>query len=210
MADEILEGTKPTRMELLNIKKKKILAEKGHKLLTEKRDALVVEFLNIIRTREQERNELNALLRKGYVALIRSEMETGMEELESIAAMAPSAPEVPVTGVNIIGVVVPRIESSGIEENQPPFYSMLSSSSRIDNAVVLFRKILKKLLVVAEIEGTIERLSLEIEKTRRRVNALEHIFIPRLENTEKYIEMQLQEREREDFFRRKRMKTLME
>ena len=210
MANEVLEGTKPTRMELLNIKKRKTLAEKGHRLLTEKRDALVVEFLNIIKTREQQRNELNALLMEGYSTLIRAEMEAGIEELESIAAAAPPAPEVPVTGVNIMGVIVPRIESSGLKENQPPFYSMLSTSSRLDSSVELFRKILKKLLVVAEIEGTIERLSLEIEKTRRRVNALEHIFIPRLENTEKYIEMQLQEREREDFFRRKRMKALME
>jgi len=210
MANEVLEGTKPTRMELLNIKKRKTLAEKGHRLLTEKRDALVVEFLNIIKTREQQRNELNALLREGYSTLIRAEMETGIEELESIAATAPPASEVPVTGVNIMGVIVPRIESSGLSDQQPPFYSMLSTSSRLDSSVELFRKILKKLLVVAEIEGTIERLSLEIEKTRRRVNALEHIFIPRLENTEKYIEMQLQEREREDFFRRKRMKALME
>ena len=66
------------------------------------------------------------------------------------------------------------------------------------------------ILKLAEVEGTIERLAIEIEKTKRRVNALEHIFIPRLKATEKYIEMQLQEREREDFFRRKRIKAIME
>lgn len=210
MADEIVEGTKPTRMELLNIKKKKALAKKGHKLLTEKRDALVAEFLGIIKTRETHRGELSELLGRGFDSLVRAEMESGFDELMSIAISAPPAPEVPVTGVNIMGVTVPRIESSGLPERLPPFYSLHTTSSRLDSTVNLFRNILKKILVVAEIEGTIERLALEIEKTRRRVNALEYIFVPRLENTEKYIEMQLQEREREDFFRRKRMKAVSE
>ncbi len=210
MANEIVEGTKPTRMELLNIKKKKALATKGHKLLTEKRDALVTEFLSIIKTREQHRQELNTLLTGGFDSLIRAEMESGYDEIQSIAASAPGAPEVPVTGVNIMGVTVPRIESSGLPDRMPPFYSLHTTSSRLDSTVDNFRKILKKILIVAEIEGTIERLALEIEKTRRRVNALEYIFVPRLENTVKYIEMQLQEREREDFFRRKRMKAVME
>lgn len=208
MAGEVVEGTKPTRMELLNIKKKKALAKKGHKLLTEKRDALVAEFLGIIKSRESHRNEFNDLLGKGMDSLIRAEMESGFEELQSIAANAPPAPEVPVTGLNIMGVTVPRIESSGLPDALPPFYSLHTTTSRLDTTVDLFRTILKKLMVVAEIEGTIEKLALEIEKTRRRVNALEYIFIPRLENTEKYIEMQLQEREREDFFRRKRMKNI--
>lgn len=208
MAGEVVEGTKPTRMELLNIKKKKALAKKGHKLLTEKRDALVAEFLGIIRSRESHRNDFNDLLKQGMDSLIRAEMESGFEELQSIAANAPTAPEVPVTGLNIMGVTVPRIESSGLPDTLPPFYSLHTTTSRLDTTVDLFRTILKKLMVVAEIEGTIEKLALEIEKTRRRVNALEYIFIPRLDNTEKYIEMQLQEREREDFFRRKRMKNI--
>lgn len=208
MAGEVVEGTKPTRMELLNIKKKKSLAKKGHKLLTEKRDALVAEFLGIIKTRENHRNELNDMLDNGYQMLIRAEMESGFDEIRSISNSAPMAPEVPVTGVNIMGVMVPRIESSGVPETVSPFYSLHTTTPRLDSTVGSFRKILKKVLVVAEIEGTIERLALEIEKTRRRVNALEYIFIPRLENTEKYIEMQLQEREREDFFRRKRMKAV--
>ncbi len=208
MAGEVVEGTKPTRMELLNIKKKKALAKKGHKLLTEKRDALVAEFLGIIRSRESHRNDFNDLLKQGMDSLIRAEMESGFEELQSIAANAPTAPEVPVTGLNIMGVTVPRIESSGLPDTLPPFYSLHTTTSRLDTTVDLFRTILKKLMVVAEIEGTIEKLALEIEKTRRRVNALEYIFIPRLDNTEKYIEMQLQEREREEFFRRKRMKNI--
>ena len=210
MTGEVVEGTKPTRMELLNIRKKKALAKKGHKLLTEKRDALVAEFLGIIKTREQHRRELNEALSKGTDSLIRAEMESGYDDLVSIAASAPPAPEVPVTGVNIMGVTVPRIESSGLPDRLPPFYSLITTSSRLDTTVNHFRSILKKILIVAEIEGTIERLALEIEKTRRRVNALEYIFVPRLENTEKYIEMQLQEREREDFFRRKRMKAVTE
>ena len=210
MTGEVVEGTKPTRMELLNIRKRKALARKGHKLLTEKRDALVAEFLGIIKTREQHRRELHELLSAGTNSLIRAEMDSGFDELASIAASAPFPPDIPVTGVNIMGVTVPRVESSGIPEWSPPFYSFLATSSHLDSSVTSFRSILRKVLVVAEIEGTIERLALEIEKTRRRVNALEFIFVPRLENTERYIEMQLQEREREDFFRRKRMKGVTE
>ncbi|MCK4614399.1 MAG: V-type ATP synthase subunit D, partial [Thermoplasmata archaeon] len=85
MAGEVVEGTKPTRMELLNIRKRKALAKKGHKLLTEKRDALVAEFLGIIKTRKVHRRELNELLSGGMDSLIRAEMESGFDELKSIA-----------------------------------------------------------------------------------------------------------------------------
>jgi V/A-type H+-transporting ATPase subunit D len=86
----------------------------------------------------------------------------------------------------------------------------VDTSAKLDEACDKFRNLLMDILKLAEVEGTIERLAIEIEKTKRRVNALEHIFIPRLKATEKYIEMQLQEREREDFFRRKRIKAIME
>ncbi len=210
MAEDIIEGVKPTRMELLGIRKRKKLAEKGHKLLSEKRDALVVQFFDIIEKRSDLREKSQSLLQKAYQSMISTEMLIGRETVENILETMPTIGEVPISSVNIMGVKVPRVQGEEIEPVAEMPYGYLDTTAKLDDAVGNFHDALQLLLQLAEIEGSIERLAREIEKTKRRVNALEHIFIPRLSATEKYIEMQLQEREREDFFRRKRIKAIME
>jgi V/A-type H+-transporting ATPase subunit D len=210
MAENVIEGVKPTRMELLAIRKKKKLAEKGHKLLGEKRDALVMQFFEIIRARDALRGEVNSKLTEAFNTLIDSEMILGRESVADVSLSIPEIPNVPTEVVNIMGVQVPRIQTEEIEIPNKPLYGYLHTSARLDEATDRFQNVLMQILKLAEVEGSIERLANEIEKTKRRVNALEHIFIPRLNATQKYIEMQLQEREREDFFRRKRIKTIME
>ena len=210
MVENVIEGVKPTRMELLAIRKKKKLAEKGHKLLGEKRDALVMQFFEIIRTRDTLRAEVNHKLKDAFNTLIDAEMILGRETVADVSYSIPEIQNVPTDVVNIMGVQVPRIQAEAISPPEEPVYGYLHTSARLDEATDRFQKVLIKILKLAEVEGSIERLANEIEKTKRRVNALEHIFIPRLNATQKYIEMQLQEREREDFFRRKRIKTIME
>ena len=210
MAENIIEGIKPTRMELLAIRKKKKLAEKGHKLLGEKRDALVMEFFDIIKTRDALRAEVNFKITEGFETLIDAEMIMGRETVADIAYSIPPQERVPTDIVNIMGVQVPKIKIEAISQPKEPVYGYLQTSARLDEATDRFSEVLAKVLKLAEIEGSIEQLANEIEKTKRRVNALEHIFIPRLKATQKYIEMQLQEREREDFFRRKHIKKIME
>ncbi len=211
MVEEVIEGINPTRMELLSIRKRKKLAEKGHKLLSEKRDALVVQFFDIIKDRNTLRERAERDLRKSYMRLVEAQMIMGQEGVEDATGSIPALGDVPMKTVNIMGVHVPKVEYDAIpSQSGKPLYGYIGTSAKLDEATQKFRGLLIDILKLAEIEGTIERLAIEIEKTKRRVNALEHIFIPRLKATEKYIEMQLQEREREDFFRRKRIKAIME
>jgi V/A-type H+-transporting ATPase subunit D len=210
MVENVIEGVKPTRMELLAIRKKKKLAEKGHKLLGEKRDALVMQFFEIIRTRDSLRTDVNSKLGDAFNTLIDAEMMLGREAVADVSYSIPEITGIPTDVVNIMGVQVPQIHTKVLKAPSKPMYGYLHTNARLDEATDRFHDVLLKILKLAEIEGSIERLAAEIEKTKRRVNALEHIFIPRLNATKKYIEMQLQEREREDFFRRKRIKSIME
>ena len=211
MAEDIIEGINPTRMELLSVRKRKKLAEKGHKLLSEKRDALVVQFFEIIKDRNTMRKKVNSDLMRSYSLLVEAQMIMGQEKVQDATTSIPSLGDVPMRTVNIMGVHVPKLEYDAIpSRTEQPLYGYLDTSAKLDESCEKFRTVLIDTLKLAEVEGTIERLAIEIEKTKRRVNALEHIFIPRLKATEKYIEMQLQEREREDFFRRKRIKAIME
>ena len=193
------------------MRKRKKLAEKGHKLLSEKRDALVVQFFEIIKDRNTLRDKANSELRGSYSVLVQAQMIMGQDKVNDASGSIPPLGDVPMRTVNIMGVHVPKVEYDSIPSRTgEPLYGYLDTTAKLDEACDKFRRLLIDILKLAEIEGTIERLAIEIEKTKRRVNALEHIFIPRLRATEKYIEMQLQEREREDFFRRKRIKAIME
>ncbi|MFW6141168.1 MAG: V-type ATP synthase subunit D [Candidatus Saliniplasma sp.] len=204
---EKLEDVKPTRMELLRIRKRKILAENGHDLLSEKKDALINEFFKVVDKRKELRKELLQTLEESYNSLTESEMLMGKKEIESIANGA-----IPMDGVNIetehiMGVQVPSFVP---EVPSKRFYGYAETSVKLDETVDNFRDSLEMALQLAEVEGKLTRLADEIEKAKRRVNALEYIYIPRLEATIEYIERQLEEREREDFFRRKKIKSIME
>ena len=207
MAKEIMEGVTPTRMELLQIKKRKALAVKGHQLLSEKRDALVSSFFDLIKKRKEVREEMERVLEEAHKAIVMAEMAMGEERVKEIAGKIGMERSIEVKSKNVMGVSIPEFE---IEEGRIPEYSMLSTNAFIDEAVMRAKKVLDKIVEVASIEGSVQMLGREIEKTKRRVNALEYIFIPRLLNTISYIERQLEEREREDFFRRKRIKALLE
>lgn len=206
MADR-LEDVKPTRMELLRIRKRKILAENGHELLSEKKDALINEFFKIVDEREEVREELEKILEESFESLMEAQMIMGKNEIDSISDGAVPIEELNISSENIMGVEVPELEPEVPEEK---FYGYADTSVKLDEAVENFREALKLSLQAAEIEGKLNRLADEIEKAKRRVNALEYNYIPKLEATIKYIERQLEEREREDFFRRKKIKSMME
>ena len=206
MAKEIIEGVSPTRMELLQIRKRKALAVKGHELLSQKRDALVTTFFDVIKKRKEKRKELEDILKKAFQHLIEAEMLMGEEMVRSLAERISRERNLEARKKNVMGVSINEFE---IEDAKPLKYGFLSTNSSFDEAVKMAREALNKIVEIASIEGSIQKLGKEIEKTKRRVNALEHIFIPRIIATISYIERQLEEREREDFFRRKRMKSLM-
>jgi V/A-type H+/Na+-transporting ATPase subunit D len=210
MTEQILEGAKPTRMELLSIRKKLVLAEKGHNLLEQKRDSLVERFFSVIDTRNEITTEIDGLFKEAFQSLIQAQMIMGEEQVDHIANLAPAAGELTFAKDNIMGVKIPKMDDSSFSIPEEPSYGMAESCAKLDDGQQQFRTIMQKLLKLADLEGGIKSLAVEIEKTKRRVNVLENNLIPKLKATQKYIEMQLEEREREDFFRRKRIKAIME
>jgi V/A-type H+-transporting ATPase subunit D len=210
MAEQIMEGVSPTRMDLLDIRKKLVLAEKGHKLLEEKRDALVEKFFGIIHKRNELVKQLDNDFKESFQSLIEAQMLLGEKKVEEISYVTPELGEIDIDTDNIMGVKIPKMNQENITADIQPSYSFIETCSKLDDAQQDFRHLLKTLIKLADLEGGIKSLAVEIEKTKRRVNVLENNLIPKLLATRKYIEMQLEEREREDFFRRKRIKALME
>lgn len=208
MVAERLENVNPTRMELLEIVHRRRLAEKGHKLLTEKRDALVTQFFQLLDTRKDLREEVEKKTSKARLKLGEAETRYGTSNVTGMAMAAGTGDDIHSTLVSIMGVIVPHLEFT--KKKTSAAYDPLDGGALLDEAASNFTSSLESIIRLAETEGAIERMAIEIEKTKRRVNALENIFIPRLLATERYISMQLEEREREDFFRRKRIKSIME
>jgi V/A-type H+-transporting ATPase subunit D len=210
MAEEIMEGVSPTRMDLLETQKKLKLAEKGHKLLEEKRDALVEKFFTLIDKRDELNSEIDKDFSDAYSSLIQSQMILGEEKVEEISHLTSDIGEIDLENDNIMGVKIPKMNTEKLNTELKPIYGFLETCSKLDDSTHQFNSLMKRLIKLADLEGGIKSLAVEIEKTKRRVNVLENNLIPKLNTTKKYIEMQLEEREREDFFRRKRIKALLE
>lgn len=197
-------------MELLILKKRKNLAEKGHDLLKEKRDALIMEFFDILEDIRKLRTDVNNALKEAYDALATAKMVMGPLKVEEVATSVPPILELDVSTRNVMGVRVPllRVEEKS-ESTSISSYGFTDTSAKLDEAVEKFRNALKAIIRLAETEAAVKRLAEEIEKTKRRVNALKYIIIPRITNTIQFIELHLEEREREDLFRMKRIKSIL-
>lgn len=211
MASMVIAGIRPTRMELLMLKKRRTLARRGHDLLQEKRDALVMEFFSFIHEIAPLRAKAYKALGEGYAACVDAQMMIGSRKLEEISLGVSDRYDLDVKMRNVIGVTIPLFKLVAKAELKGTIqYDLLDTSSRLDEAVEKLRMALEAVISLAEVEAAIRRLAEAIIVTKRRVNALEYRIIPVLDNTVNYIEMHLEEREREDFFRLKRIKTLHE
>lgn len=184
----------PTRMELLRLKKRMALAVKGHKLLKEKRDGLMREFLALVREVKALRTEVDEKLSiaQRYFGKAEAVMEKQMKGILSHLELQ----KVTARGVerNVMGVIIPDFEVS--QEESESRYPWWETSPQLDIALEKFREVLPKLLELTAKEKAAELLAQEIEKTRRRVNALEHVLIPELAQTTKFIRMKLEEQGR--------------
>ena len=206
-----LLNVKPTRMELLNLKRRITLAKKGHKLLKDKQDALVMEFFTIYDEALNLRRELGMRMEEAFKALQAAEIDVGTLRLREISLSVKPNREVEVKKRNVMGVPVPLIEAESFRRSaEERGYAFVSSSAKVDLAAEKFEEVLDLAVRLAEVEETLKRLAKEIETTKRRVNALEYIIIPRMEATVKFIKQRLDEMERENFFRLKRVKALIE
>jgi V/A-type H+-transporting ATPase subunit D len=211
MADEILEGVNPTRMELLKLKDRVNLATKGHKLLKEKRDALIMEFFSILDRAKGVRENVEKKLGESFNDLLIAEATMGNFAVKKAAMSVQETLDIEVDTRSVMGVTVPVIEYQGIKKSMiQRGYGLVDTSAKLDETSKGFEEVIELILELSEVEMTVKLLAGEIESTKRRVNALEHIIIPRLEATVKYIEMRLEEMERENFVRLKIIKQTME
>jgi V/A-type H+-transporting ATPase subunit D len=206
-----MEQVKPTRMELMKTKAQIKLAEQGRDLLREKMDALIQEFFKILTTVSNSREELEQVSRSADFALLIAQAVDDPITLKSASFATRKAITVDIRGKNIMGVPVPVIEKKRISKSTlERGYGIISTSSRIDETAERFEAELDLLIELAETETAMRRLGAEIQMNRRRVNALEQILIPELKNQAKYIKNAIEEREREDLFRLKKVKTIIE
>ncbi|MDD1763131.1 MAG: V-type ATP synthase subunit D [Methanobacteriaceae archaeon] len=211
MAQEMIEGVNPTRMELLKLKQREKLAVKGHSLLKEKRNALIMEFFNILERVKGSRENVSEKLQEAYQDLTAAQIIMGDLAVKKAAMSVTESVDVDIDSRSVMGVVVPLIESETAQRTiVERGYGFMDTSVKLDEAAKKFEESIQLIIELGEIEKTIMLLAGEIESTKRRVNALEHIIIPRLENTVKYIEMRLEEMERENFVRLKMIKKTME
>ena len=174
MTEQILEGVSPTRMDLLEIRKKLILAEKGHKLLEEKRDALVERFFDIIDKKNQLSKELDEEFKEAFLSLIQAQMILGESKVEAASYLIENIGEISFETDNIMGVKIPKISIQNLKTEIKPSYGFFETCSKLDDAQKNFYNILKKLIQLADLEAGIKSLAVEIEKTKRRVNVLEN------------------------------------
>jgi V/A-type H+-transporting ATPase subunit D len=202
-----MEQVRATRAELLVKKNQTTLARQGRDLLKEKRNALMRELMRTAEQVMRSGEELERDMGKATVALALAESLDGPEAVRSAAFAAQGQLMLEVTGVNIMGVPVPFIERKSVARGPlDRGYCLQTVSSRIDAAAEVFETLLDLIIELADSEMRLRRLAAEISRTTRRVNALDNVLIPRLEVECSYIQMVLEEREREDLFRLKRVK----
>lgn len=206
-----MEETSPTRSGLLQRRAQIILAEQGNGLLKEKRDALIVEFMSVMDRVVAASQKLSKVSSEAAYALAVAKAVDGAVALKSASFATRGEVQVDVHGYYIMGVPVPEITKKSVKRTLlTRGYSPLGMSSRIDETAERFEEELDTIIDIAAVETRLRRLGDEIQKTRRRVNALEHIVIPQLKEQVKYIQMSLDERAREDLFRLKKVKRAIE
>lgn len=188
----------PTRMELSNLKKKLASAQRGHKLLKDKRDELMRQFMILIKENRQLRSEVEASIAEAnrYMAVAGSVMQS--EVLETALLLPKQEVELEVEEKNVMSVYIPVFTPKYRTSDTGDIFSYGTAFTSIDldGAVSALSEIFPKMIRLAEIEKACQLMADEIEKTRRRVNALEHIMIPDYQETIKYITMKLSENER--------------
>ncbi len=200
----------PTRMELTRLKKRLVTASRGHKLLKDKRDEMVRQFMLLIRRNRELRLEVEAALEKALSGFVLARVAMSREAMDEALLFPVREVELSVSHANIMSVDVPKISYQEKKREQAFFpYGMLMTSSELDSAVSSLASVLPQMVELAELEKTCNMLADEIEKTRRRVNALEYVMIPQLQETIKYIRMKLDENERGSLIRLMKTKDMI-
>ena len=200
----------PTRMELTRLKKRLKTAVKGHKLLKDKRDEMVRQFMLYIRRNRELRAEVEEALGRDMKRVAVASARMGEADIgEALLSEAAGTISVTVGERNIMGVTVPAFASQGGGQLTGLPYSFAFTSAELDGAVLDLADLMPKLIELAQVEKTCSMLADEIEKTRRRVNALEHVMIPETQQAIKFITMKLEDNERSNVTRLMKVKDMI-
>lgn len=200
----------PNRMELMKLRRRLNVAKRGHKLLKDKQDGLIQKYIEIVKKNKKLREEIEKDLVFALKNFLMAEAIMSKEILAESVMSNNTEININIKYKSIMSVKIPDIEiiKQKINEGGKIPYSFISTSAELDNSISILSGILPRLLKLAEIEKTVKLLSIEMEKTRRRVNALEYIMIPQLEETIKYIDMKLEENERGNITRLMKVKEI--
>jgi len=205
------QDVKPTRSEELRLKERINLAENGHEILEKKRDGLIHEFMEIIGDAQDTNQELANIYSEARLKLMLAKVYDGEDTLLANTLNVQNEPEIRAETQNIMGVVVPEIESEEVRRTVTEReYGLTTSTSRIDAVADKYEELIEKIIEAAETQTKVLKLLDEIEKTKRRVNALEHKTIPEMKEDLGYVSQTLEESEREETFRMKKVKEMSE
>lgn len=199
----------PTRMELTRLKKRLTTAVRGHKLLKDKRDEMVRQFIIYIRRNYELRLEVEKAVENVSTRFSLAKAQMGALRISEALLYPARAAIYEVGERNVMSVNVPTIRYTGGDEISDIPYAFAFTSSALDSAVIELSVLLPKLLELAEVEKTCNLLADEIEKTRRRVNALEYVMIPEVQESIRYITMKLEENDRASLVRLMKAKEMM-
>lgn len=200
----------PTRMELRRLKTRLKTATRGHKLLKDKSDEMIRQFMVYVRENKRLREEIEAELSSALKGFTLARAVSSNAVIEEAVMMPATKAEISLSSDNVMSVEVPSISVVEHEGQDKYPYSFDTVTSELDASIGTFSTLLVKLVKLAEVEKTCNMLADEIEKNRRRVNALEYVMIPQIEETIKYINMKLDENERASTIRLMKVKSMIE
>lgn len=201
----------PTRMELTRLKKKLLTARKGHKLLKDKRDELMRQFLELIKENKNLRRHVEQSISEANRKFALAAAVMGEKEVKTALLAPKQSVSVVALSKNVMSVEVPvfKYKTRTADENDIFSYGFANTSADLDDAVFALSEVFPDMLKLAEVEKSCRLMAAEIEKTRRRVNALEHVIIPDYTEKIRYITMKLDENERSTQIRLLKVKDLM-
>ena len=201
----------PTRMQLTKLKKQLVTAVRGHKMLKDKRDELMRRFIDLVQENKRLRDKVEQRLQECNSHFVNASAVMSKQALDASLMSPKQQVSVEVGSKNVMSVNIPELSSSTRTSDEGDIfpYGFAFTSFELDDAVISLNELLPDLIRLAEIEKSCELMSAEIEKTRRRVNSLEHVMIPRYQETIKYISMKLEENDRSSRTRLMKVKDML-
>ncbi|MCT4566232.1 MAG: V-type ATP synthase subunit D [Maledivibacter sp.] len=202
-----MQNITPTKANLIKAKSLLDFSEKGYELLDKKRSVLVREMMGLIHRVKDVQRRITATFEEAYRALEVVNVTMGVNNVEEVSISIPKVEEYEILLKSIMGVEIPTVKFE--QKVLRPYYGFFRTNPAMDIAVTKFREVKHLIYELSEIENSVYKLAMEIKKTQKRANALEKIQIPKYKNQAKFISEALEEKEREDFFRLKKVKKRM-